>query len=508
MGVYPIRSLMSMIMDISVRKGALPEEKVDTLVIGAFASKDSLAGEVAKLDKTMSGLIATEAKDHGFTGKLGDTLSIRIGNPMQAKRLILTGLGEQKEMNEETAREAAAAAFNRAKGNGAKRLAFVLLGEGKIPAKGCAKAMVEGLRLAAYAFEHYKSEKTKLKIEEIVILAANTRDAKAAEDGMKLGEMYAAATVCARDLVNAPSVHMSPKDLLAAAEAAVKGQKGVRIRSYDKTALEKMGAGGILGIGQGSDHDPVLVHMIYKPANAKKKIALVGKAITFDSGGLSIKPAGSMETMKLDMAGAAAVIGAFSVIAKLAPNAEVHGIFGACENMPSGKAIRPGDVVRTLNGKTIEIRNTDAEGRVTLADTLAYAAKLKPDLIVDLATLTGACVVALGEDITGLMSNDERAAARVMSAANGAGEQMWELPLEPKYRHDIISDIADYKNDGPRWGGAITAGLLLKEFVNDVPWVHLDIAGPAFAEKPVNAYTRRGASGHGTRTLLELLRMV
>ncbi|TAK03692.1 leucyl aminopeptidase [Patescibacteria group bacterium] len=493
-------------MNITVRKGALPEEKVDVLVVGAFMHKDGFTGEAAKLDEALDGLLAAEAKDHAFKGKAGETLSVRIGDSMKAKRLVIVGLGEPEACSEESVREAAAAGFNRARNSAARRVAFVLLGEGKVSARAVGKAMAEGIRLGSYAFEHYKSEKSKLKVDEVVILTGNARDAKSAEDGVMLGEIYAAATSRARDLVNSPSAHMSPRDLLLAAQEAVKGQKGVRIRSYDKAALAKMGAGGILGVGQGSDHDPVLAHMSYKPAGAKKRVALVGKAITFDSGGLSLKSAGNMETMKLDMAGAAAVIGAFSVIAKLGVKAEVHGIFGACENMPSGKAIRPGDVVKTLNGKTIEIRNTDAEGRVTLADALAYAARLKPDLIVDIATLTGAAVVALGDDITALMTNDERAGAKVKVAAAGAGESVWELPLEKRYRDDVISDIADYKNDGPRSGGAITAGLLLKEFVNDIPWVHLDIAGPAFAEKPRNAYTRKGGTGHGVRTLLELLR--
>lgn len=493
-------------MVISVRKGSLPEEKVDALVIGAFMGKDGFAGEAAKLDLALDGLLSAEAKDHAFKGKLGETLSHRIGEPMNAKRLVLVGLGETSACAEESVRCAAAAAYSRAKAVGARRVAFVLLGEGKVGARSAAKAMVEGIRLAAYAYEAHKGEKGKAVVKEVTILVANGRDAASAQEGARLGEAYAAGTMLARDLVNAPGSHLSPKDLLAAAQGAIKGQKGVRLKWYGKAQLEKMGAGGLLGVGQGSDHEPVLVHMTYKPTGAKRRVALVGKAVTFDSGGLSLKPSGSMETMKLDMAGAAAVIGAFSAIASLGIKAEVHGIFGACENMPSGRAIRPGDVVRTLNGKTIEIRNTDAEGRVTLADTLAYAARLKPDLIVDIATLTGAAVIALGEEITGLMTNDQAAGTKVKAAAASAGESVWELPLEPRYRETILSDIADYKNDGPRWGGAITAGLLLKEFVNGIPWVHLDIAGPAYAEKPMNAYAKKGATGHGVRTLLELLR--
>jgi leucyl aminopeptidase len=250
------------------------------------------------------------------------------------------------------------------------------------------------------------------------------------------------------------------------------------VKVYDEAALKKMGAGGLLGISQGSDHPPVLVHMRYLPAGrqgaprgAKKRISLVGKAITFDSGGLSIKPAEAMYTMKCDMAGAAAVLGTFEVMSKLRPHVAVDGIFGACENLPSGKAIRPGDVVKTLNGKTIEVLHTDAEGRVTLADTLAYAVRLKPDAIIDLATLTGACMVALGEEISGAMSNNPKLVGKVLDAARTAGEKMWELPLEKAYKREIKSEVADYKNIAGKYGGALTAGLLLQEFVDEVPWV-------------------------------------
>jgi leucyl aminopeptidase len=237
-----------------------------------------------------------------------------------------------------------------------------------------------------------------------------------------------------------------------------------------------------------------------------KKVALVGKAVTFDSGGLSLKPANGMMTMKCDMAGAAAVIGLFTALEALQPNVEVHGIYGACENMPSGKALRPGDIVRAMNGKTIEILNTDAEGRVTLADTLTYATKQNPDAIVDLATLTGACLVALGEQIAGLMTNNEKLAKEIQSSAKKAGERIWELPLPDDYKADLKSEIADYKNIGGNWGGAIDGGLFLQEFVGSIPWVHLDIAGPAYAEKPFTPYERHGGTGFGVRLLLEWLK--
>ena len=251
----------------------------------------------------------------------------------------------------------------------------------------------------------------------------------------------ARGTVFARDLVNTPAQDMHPEKLVDAARSIAKGNASVRVKVYDRAALVRMGAGGLLGVAQGSDHPPYLVHLVYKPKKAtKKRIALVGKAVTFDSGGLSLKPADYMMTMKCDMAGSAAVLGAFRVIADVAPACEVHGIFGAVENMPSGKAIRPGDVLTAMNKKTIEVLNTDAEGRLTLADTLTFATKQKPHAIIDLATLTGACMVALGEEITGIMSNNDALTTKIQEASVAAGEKMWRLPLEKNYRKLLKSE--------------------------------------------------------------------
>lgn len=500
-------------MMISVRKGDVLEEKVDVLVVNQF-SDGKLGGTVAAVDKALGGLVQVIAAEEGFKAALGSTLMIRTAGVIPAKRVLVVGLGKKKSFREESVRVAAAASLNAAKAIGAKTMVSVLhgAGGGGLNARTCGKAMAEGIRLADYRYGRYMSEEKSVSPAKFDVITTDGKKARSAAEGAELGETYARATVFARDLVNTPGQHMRPVDLVDAAKAAVKGKGSIRTRVFGKEQLEKMGAGGLLGINQGSDHEPYLVHMTYTPKAGRrgggeaKRIALVGKAVTFDSGGLSLKPAGSMETMKCDMAGAAAVIGAFSVIAELAPGAEVHGIFGAVENMPSGKAIRPGDVVTIMNGRTIEIKNTDAEGRVTLADTLTYATKQEPDVIIDLATLTGACVVALGEEITGLMTNAPALGQKVLAAAKDAGESMWELPLPEEYKDLIKTDIADYKNDAPRWGGSLTAGLLLQEFVNDIPWVHLDIAGPAFAERPLNAYTKKGGTGHAVRTLLEYLR--
>ena len=503
-------------MDVLIRKGDLVTEKADLLVLNALEGFDKFAGATGAVDKALGGMLATVAREDHFKGRLGETLLLRTQGLIPAKRVLLLGLGKKEQFSEEVVREVAAVSLVQAERLGAKTVVSILhgAGNGKLSAKIVGKAMIEGIRLAGYTFDAYKKQKTKPKVLTMSIVSHDSRDVAQAEVGARIGEANAKGTILARDLVNTPSGHMQPAALVEVAKRIAKESKGaVSIKVYDEAALKRMGAGGILGIAQGSDHPAVMVHLRYSPRalpagrqGAKKRVALVGKAVTFDSGGLSIKPAEAMYTMKCDMAGSAAVLGVFSVLSKEKPKAIVDGIFGACENLPSGKAIRPGDVVKTLNGKTIEVLHTDAEGRVTLADTLAYAVRQKPDAIIDLATLTGACVVALGEEITGSMSNNPKLENKVLVAAAAAGEKMWSLPLEQNYKKEIKSEVADYKNIAGRWGGALTAGLLLEEFVDGLPWVHLDIAGPAFAERPLNSYTSRGGTGAGVRTLLELLR--
>ncbi len=495
-------------MKLHIQKGDLKEVQVDLLVVNLFEGMKKLGGATLAIDTAAGGVILESMVEEGFTGKRGETLRIRRISGVKAKHVLMVGLGKKEDFDEEAVRIAAATSLNEAKAVKAKTVASVLhgAGNGGLSAKTAGKAMAEGIFLANYSYTTHKSKPDESSIEQFDILTTNGSTARLAEAGVAIGETYAHATIVARDLVNSPAGHQSPMELALAAKELVKGQ-GVKVTLYEQAEIEKFGMGGLLGIAKGSDHPPVLVHMVYKPkGKAKKRIALVGKALTFDTGGYSLKPTSSMDTMKLDMAGAAAVIGAFSVIGDVAPNVEVHGFFGACENMVSGRAIRPGDVVTIMNGKTMEILNTDAEGRVTLADVLTFALRSEPDAIIDLATLTGACVVALGEEITGLMTNNPALGEKVKAAFTSAGENVWELPLEKAYRPLINSDIADYKNDAPRWGGALTAGLLLQEFVDGKPWVHLDIAGPAFAEKNINAYTKKGGTGHAVRTLIELIK--
>lgn len=495
-------------MQFFVKKGELNQAGGDLLILNVFEDQKEVKGATAAVDKIMGGLLGAVIKEDRFEGKLGATLLVRPNNKLSFKRVLLVGLGKKKDFSEEKIRHASAVAFNEAKKIQVKKIISILhgAGNGRLSAKLCAKAIVEGAMLAAYNFNKYKSDKKKIVPEVFEIITHNPRHAREAEKGIVLGQTYARATILARDLVDEPAGQMCPGDLVNAAKQVAAGSKGkIKIRVYDQAALERMGAGGILAMGRGSHCPPFLVHMIYKPNEAKKRLALVGKALCFDSGGLCIKPRDAMRTMKCDMAGAAAVIGAFSALPELKPKTEIHGVFAPCENMPAGNAVKTGDIVRLLSKKTMEIWDTDAEGRVTLADALTYALRQKPDAIIDLATLTGSVISALGEEIAGLMTNRPELGQRVLTAAKNAGEKMWELPLEENYRESIKSEVADLCNVGYKLGGALTAALILREFVENTPWVHLDIAGPAYADRSFGPYFRGGATGFGVRTILEYL---
>jgi leucyl aminopeptidase len=328
------------------------------------------------------------------------------------------------------------------------------------------------------------------------------RDLAAAREGVRVGELTAEATAFARDLINEPANSVTATVLAEEAEKIAKAG-GLRVRVYDRAACEKMGMGAFMGVNRGSQEPPRFIHLTYTPkGHSRRRVTLIGKGITFDSGGLDLKPPDAMERMKGDMSGAAAVLGVMKVLPRLGPPVEVHGLVAATDNMPSGSAIKPGDILRAMNGKTIEVNNTDAEGRLTLADAMGYANKeIRPEEMVDIATLTGACSIALGSLCGAAMTNAPDLQSRVLAAGEVAGERLWPLPLIDEYRDGLKSEVADMKNTGPRPGGAITAGLFLREFAGDTPWVHLDIAGAAFTDKDL-PYASKGGVGFGTRTLL------
>jgi leucyl aminopeptidase len=382
-------------------------------------------------------------------------------------------------------------------------VAIEVLGE-RLPDGQRAHAVVEGAILGTYTFDRYKREKADKAVEELRVLAPQGRVAREVEAGARRGEIFAGATWFARDLVNAPANDVHPAHLAEVA-AQVAKEAGLTLKVYDRAECAEMGMGAFLGVAAGSEQPPKFIHLTYTPARPKKRVAVIGKGVTFDAGGLDLKTADGMLRMKDDMSGAAAVLGLMRALPQLAPSVEVHGLIAATENMPSGSAIRPGDVLRAMNGTTIEIGNTDAEGRLTLADALCYAREhVKPDEMIDMATLTGACVVALGPLCSGLLANDHALAGRLLHAAAAAGESVWRLPLIDEYREGLKSEVADINNVGPRGGGAITAALFLKEFAGDTPWAHFDIAGPAFTERDT-PLAPKGATGVAVRTILTYL---
>ena len=422
-----------------------------------------------------------------FEGKFGETYLLpTYGNEVYRKVLVL-GLGKKSEFTPDKMREAAAKAIKKAMQIEAKTVAFSLDGI----EFDYSEQFTMGALIADYSFDKYKSEKKDKKVKEVYVQANEAMVRKA--------EKIAAAMSFARNLANEPAQYATPTEL-----AAIACDLGLETKIYDREECEHMGMSAFLAVAKGSAQEPKFIHMKYSVENPKKRIAIIGKGITFDSGGLDIKPPSSMLTMKDDMSAAACVLGVMSVIKEFNPQVEVHGIIAACENMPGCSAYKPGDILTAKNGKTIEVDNTDAEGRLTLADALCYACELGVDEVVDLATLTGACMVALGTAAAGIMGNDDEFVSKLIDTAQRSGERYWKLPLWEDYFESLKSDIADMKNTGSRWGGASTAGCFLQKFVKDVKWAHIDIAGTAFLDKPQHEFIK-GATGAGVRTLLNYI---
>ncbi len=425
----------------------------------------------------------------GFSGKPGDQAVIPTGGQSGYRSVVLVGVGD--DPNHETVRRASATGVR-----AAPRAAGVVSTLHQIPTPGALEATVEGALLASYRYQEYRSEPSDDPLPEIRLAPPLP---SGWEEGVTRARITAEAVAAARDWVNRPPLDKGPPDL-ADSFSQMGSEAGMTAEIWDEDRLAEENMGGMLSVGRGSHRPPRLVRLV-GPGQGPR-LTLVGKGITFDSGGLSLKPAKAMETMKTDMSGAAAVVAAGVAITRLGLNVKVEVLAALAENMPGGGASRPGDVFAARNGKTVEVMNTDAEGRLVLADALSLAAEGSPDLIIDLATLTGACVVALGQDYAGLFGADD-ARQMVEDAAETAGEQVWPLPLPREYRKELDSPVADMKNIGGRWGGAITAALLLEEFIGDCRWAHLDIAGPARSGKTAH-YLSEGATGFGVRTLIQL----
>ncbi len=485
--------------------GAPAGTRADVLVL--FADDSARPdGAVAAIDRALSGQLLRAAKEEGFRGKPEQTFVLHSHGRLPAARVVVVGTGPAEKMDAESLRQAAGRGIRAAQRVRARSVAVAVPGN---PTETLAP-VAEGVALGAYRFDQYLTEgrEERVPVDSVRLLLPDgaARSRSLGETLRRVLHVTEAANF-ARDLVNEPAGQLTPERLAEEASRAAKTH-GLEVRVSGPRELKKMRMGMFSAVGQGSQNTPRLIEVIYRPRKAAaakaRPVALVGKAITFDSGGLSLKTAENMADMKTDMAGSAAVLGAMQVAAELEPPFPVHGYLGAAENMPSGTAYRPGDVLVSRAGKTVEVTNTDAEGRLVLGDVLAYAVEEKPVAVIDLATLTGACVVALGNWVGGLFSNSDALANELLGAAARAGEAFWRLPLVELQRETLRSEIADMKNLGERWGGAITAAMFLREFVGDTPWAHLDIAGPSQAPRE-RGYLTKGATGVGVRTLAEFL---
>ena len=492
-------------MKIDVVPGPLGQVKADAVVVGLSAEDKKLPPALAALDRQSGGRIAAVLAAEQFRGKPGAVTHLHVADGFGASRIVVAGLGGRKDLGAEMVRRAAAAGLRRARDLGARTVALEVLGD-RLPPRERAHAAVEGAILGTYVFDRYKREKSDKVVEALRVVSPDGRQTREISEGARRGEIFAQSTWLARDLINAPANDVHPTHVADVAKQVARDGK-LKVKILEREECAKLGMGAFLGVAQGSpEQPPKFIHLTYSPGGKPtKRVAVIGKGITFDSGGLDLKSAEGMSRMKNDMSGAAAVLGIMQALPKLGAKVEVHGIIAATENMPSGTAFRPGDVLRAMNGTTIEIGNTDAEGRLTLADALCYAAKFtEPHEMIDMATLTGACVVALGPLCSGLMASDQRLADRLLAAARAAGERVWQLPLIDEYKEQFKSDVADLNNTGGRNGGAITAGLFIKEFSGSIPWAHFDIAGPAFIDKD-SPLGPKGATGVAVRTILTYL---
>jgi leucyl aminopeptidase len=494
-----------MTLQISVRTGQPLEVEADVAVVGVFtlASSKKANALIEALDRALGGGVASLVQAEDFTGKDDTSISFSTLGKAKARRLVILGLGDKPAFDVAAVRTFASRAAREADKAKASSL-VVALPEG---AEKHLREVAEGLELGAYRFAKYLTgeRKPKTALTSVTVLVPH-KPAADAKRAVEIGQRVGAAVNVARDLSNEPPNAMYPAALAEAAVRAGKEHK-FSVTVFDDKEILKRGMYLLHAVGRGSAHGPRLVHMAYVPAKkGKKRIVFVGKGITFDTGGISIKPSAGMEAMKHDMSGAANMVGLMAAVAATKPPVEVHALMACAENMPDGNAYRPGDVWGSYSGKTVEIVNTDAEGRLILADALTYAARdLQADVIVDNATLTGACVVALGNTCSGWYASNEDIARRFATAVKDSGERMWRMPLLEELKDQLKSDVADVKHTGDRWGGSITAALFLREFIGDVKdWIHADIAGPAAADKAY-AWYGKGATGHGVLTFLALV---
>ncbi|MET0595786.1 MAG: leucyl aminopeptidase [Polyangiaceae bacterium] len=492
-------------MSVSIQLSAQSPLSLSADVLVVAVSPGPLVKQepLASLDKALSGALAKLIAREEFKGEKDQQLDAPALGALPFAKVVLLGTGAKGQVSNADLRTLSAKAARL--GNGAKAKSLALVFADNLAAEKL-RFVTEGLILGAYRFNKYFTgdRKPKAEIATITIgLGSKTKIARPHKAAVELGQAVAAAVSLTRDLVNEPPNELYPAKLASEAQRMAK-EAGLKCVVFDKKEIEKRGMKLLAAVGQGSVHEPRFIHISYVPKKPKKKLVFVGKGLTFDSGGLCIKPAPGMGEMKSDMSGAGNVVGLMAAVAALKPQIEVHGIIASAENMPDGNAYRPGDVFGSLDGKTVEIINTDAEGRLVLADALAYARTLEPDVLLDNATLTGACVVALGKTCSGFFATTDRLASQFATAAKDAGELFWRLPLLDDLKEQLRSDIADLKHTGDRWGGSITAALFLKEFVGNLPYIHLDIAGPSLADRAHGFYPK-GGTGHGVLTFLSFI---
>ncbi len=494
-------------MKITVETGDITAADVDAVVVNLFEGVTSPGGATGAVDRTLGGVI-TDLIDVGETkGKLGEMTLIHTLGRMPTPRVLVVGLGPPDEFDANAVRSISAQAARYLRARNVRTAATIAHGSGigGLDPHASGRAIAEGTLLGLYRFDKYKSSGDRSpELDSISIVEFDPSRVEGLRSGVREGEILSESVILCRDLVNEPANHMTPSDLAEAALDVAKSSD-MALEVLDERQMKELGMGALLGVAAGSKLPPRLIAITYAgdPANPDNSLGLLGKGITFDSGGISLKPATRMGEMKGDMAGAASVISAMKAIGALGPKLNVTGLAAATENMPGGAAQRPGDVVTAMNGKTIEIDNTDAEGRLVLADAACYAVSLGIKRIVDVATLTGAMEVALGKVATGAFGNDRSLMDAVLSAGKESGEKIWEMPTFDEYREQYESDVADLKNVGGRPAGSITGAMFIGEFVGDAAWVHLDIAGTVRSSR-VKGWTTKGATGVPVRTLVHL----
>ena len=494
-------------MEIRVITGNIAQIEADAIVINLFEGITQPGGATATVDNALDGAISSLISRGEIKGKFGEVNIIHTFKKYQqfgADIVAIVGLGKSQDFNTDKIRGIAGEFCRALRRLNCHKIATILhgAGTGSIEPEASAQAITEGALLGLYSFNKYKKPEYE-DIKEMLIVIRESDKIPILEQAIHKGSVVAEATNLARDMINEPANYMTPARLAEASEEMA-NKYNLEFHVFDSADMEAMGMGALLGVAKGSGQPPKLINLSYKgDERSKKALGFLGKGITFDSGGISIKPSEGMAEMKDDMAGAAAVMTALVAIAQLKPQINVTAIIPATENLPSGTALKPGDILKAMNGKTIEVINTDAEGRLILADALSYAQKLGLSPLLDLATLTGACCVALGTFYSGIFSNNQDLADKVLQSAERIGERMWQMPMPEEYKEQLKSEIADVKNIGHKYGGAITAALFLAEFVDNTPWVHIDIAGTANSDKE-SGYIVKGATGIGVRTLVEL----